>query len=464
MLFNKLPDDIFLPLSGQNRQIYQIVLLELADLFFDEDLIDPFIPKDLVRSQIENAIVRFGIRRWEREGDDDTEELPTSSAEYTNRIYRRLLKTGWLEEEQRIYRTYVLLSPSISYLLRSLVAIARLEKRSYGGAVLNVLSSVEAALADPVGRGITLSEAAQTAVDFSAHLTDMLLGLRELKISLTASDSPQEIVRGFFDRFVEHILVSDYKTLKTKNNPFRFRRRILSMLHDLQFDPLKLEQLTEHYQMQFEIDRLSAEAMVQQHIQRIIRIFESVDQRLGAIDDFRYQLEKRVADTVRYMDKTTPGMAARLSRLIAAVGHKPADKIPRINTLEQVGFINPTSIRSPIVRRVTAEPRVITRQQIDPRVLRQRELYKEWKARREVRVDRIEAYLEEQLADNQRKQAQDFRIASIEDYICFSYVRHLHSLGKKARHVSDRFSLEFEEGYVNVDGMVECRSFVIHRI
>ena len=50
MLFNKLPDDIFLPLSGQNRSIYEVVLLELADLFFDEDLIDPFIPKDLVRN------------------------------------------------------------------------------------------------------------------------------------------------------------------------------------------------------------------------------------------------------------------------------------------------------------------------------------------------------------------------------------------------------------------------------
>ena len=212
MLFNKLPEDIFLPLSGQNRQVYQSVLLELADLFFDEDLIDPFIPRDLVRSSIENAVVRLGVRRWEAEpGEDAGAEPPRSSAEYTNRIYRRLVQTGWLEEEQKVYRTYVLLSPSVSYLLRSLVSIARLEKRSYGGAVLNVLSSLESAISDPLGRGITLSEAAQTAADFSAHLTDMMLGLRELKMNLSASNNPQEIVRGFFDRFVEQILVSDYK-------------------------------------------------------------------------------------------------------------------------------------------------------------------------------------------------------------------------------------------------------------
>ncbi|WP_417448393.1 Wadjet anti-phage system protein JetA family protein, partial [Idiomarina abyssalis] len=178
--------------------MYQSVLLELADLFFDEDLIDPFIPRDLVRSTIESAVVRLGVRRWEAEEGDDGQELPRSAADYTNRIYRRLVQTGWLEEEQKVYRTYLLLSPAVSHLLRSLVSIARLEKRSYGGAVLNVLSSLESAVNDPEGRGITLSEAAQTAADFSAHLTDMMLGLRELKINLTASNNPQEIVRGFF--------------------------------------------------------------------------------------------------------------------------------------------------------------------------------------------------------------------------------------------------------------------------
>ena len=178
MLFKKLPETIFVPFSGQNKHIYEAVLLDLADQFFDEDLVDPFVPKDLVRSCIEDTVVRLGVRRWEPEegeSDADRQELPRSTAEYTSRIYRRLVETGWLEEEQRIYRTFVLLSPAISYLLRTLVGINELEKRSYGGAVLNVLSSLESAISDPAGRGITLQEAAQTAADFSAHLTDMML-------------------------------------------------------------------------------------------------------------------------------------------------------------------------------------------------------------------------------------------------------------------------------------------------
>lgn len=466
MLFNKLPEDLFVPFSGQNRHIYQAVLLDLAEQFFDEDLVDPFVPKDLVRSAIEDTVIKLGVRRWEPEQgetEEEVKELPRSTAEYTNRIYRRLVAAGWLEEEQRIYRTFVLLTPAISYLLRTLVMINDLEKRSYGGAVLNVLSSLEAAIKDPAGRGITLQEAAQTAADFSAHLTDMMLGLRELKISLAATSNPQEIVRNFFDRFVAHILVSDYKTLKTKNNPFRFRRQILTMLRELQFDPLKLEKLAKHYQEQFEVSFADADGMVHQHINRIIRIFESVDQRLATIDDYRYRLEKRVADTVRYMDKTTPGMSARLSRLITDVSKLDARKIPKLDTLEAVSFIAPGSVRSPIRRRVETQPRVIRQPEIDPRVLEMRQLFKEYKARREVKPENIELYVERHLLGKASIKAADFTIDCIEDYICFSYLRHMRSLGKKGRGTANKYEIKFEDTYVNVADMVECRDFSIQR-
>ncbi|EPJ53599.1 MAG: hypothetical protein OFPI_10400 [Osedax symbiont Rs2] len=441
------------------------MLIELADLFFDEDLIEPFIAKDLVRSTIEDTVVRIGLRIWEREEEDTEEDYqpPRSTAEYASRIYRRLVATGWLEEEQQIYKSYVLMAPSNSYLLRSLVSIAKMDKRSYGGAGLNVLSSLEAAINDPEGRGITLQEASQSASEFSAHLTDMLLGLRELKISLTQSQSPQDIVRQFFDTFVEQILVSDYKTLKTKNNPFRFRRQILTMLRDLQFDSIKLEKLIHHYQLQFENEYLDAEAMVHGHINRIIRIFESVDKRLDSIDDFRYKLEKRVADTIRYMDKTTPGMASRLSRLITAVAKDSSllRKHP-IRHLENSGFLSPSSIRSPMRRRIQVAPRVIHQQIIDPKVIELRELFKAYKARREVRVDRIEDYLARHFANNDTLQADQFEIGSIEDYICFSYIRHLASLGKKGKATNEQYNIEFKENYIEVDDMVTCRDFTIH--
>lgn len=37
MLFNKLPEDIFKPLSGPNRHLYEKVLLRIYPVFFDEE-------------------------------------------------------------------------------------------------------------------------------------------------------------------------------------------------------------------------------------------------------------------------------------------------------------------------------------------------------------------------------------------------------------------------------------------
>ncbi|WP_421864699.1 Wadjet anti-phage system protein JetA family protein [Motiliproteus sp.] len=472
MLFNKLPDELFLPLSGQNRQIYQTVLIELADLFFDEDLIDPFIPKDLVRSTIEEAVIKHGIRQWAPEADEDEGEpmaaaqavsIPKTSADYTNRIYRRLVKTGWLDEEQQLYRTYVLMAPSVSHVLRTLIDVATFQKKSYGGAVLNVLSSVEAAISDPTGRGLTLQEAARTAAEFSAHLTDMLLGLRELRQSFAASTNPQDIVRGFFEQFVEAILVSDYKTLKTHNNPFRFRRQLLSMLKDLQFDELKRNQLIDHYQEVLELTNAEAEAKVDQHISRIIRIFESVDERLAAIDDFRFRLEKRVSDTVRYMDKTTPGMSSRLSRLIAKLSEQDEAEIPLADTLESYAFLSPRSIRSAPRRRTPPSLKIIQQQVIDPEVLEQRQRFKEYKERRQINGSKLEAYIERQLDGADSLRAEQFTIDSIEDYIAFSYVRHMASLGKKGKNLYGKYRIEFDDDYTAVAEMVECRGFSLHR-
>ncbi|MFP8967167.1 Wadjet anti-phage system protein JetA family protein [Pokkaliibacter sp. CJK22405] len=463
MLFNHLPDELFAPLSGSNKAIYQTVLLELADVFFDEDSVDPFIPRDLVRSSIEEAIVRHGFRHWvpEQEGEGDSVR---SVPETAGRIYRRLIQTGWLEEETKLYRTFVLMAPAVSFTLRALVSVARQAKRSYGGTILNVLSSVEFAINDPEHRGLALQEAAATAAQFSAHLTDMLLGLRELRRSIAATNDPKRILKGFFEEFVERILVADYKTLKTQNNPFRFRRQILAQLRDLQFDPPKLAALARHYQEQLGLSYVESQNLVHKHITRVIRIFDSVDERLSIIDDFRFRLEKRVADTVRYMDKTTPGLSAYLQRLITAVSEHDEETIPAIGTLNQPAFISPRSVRVPPRRRPVPPPRVIRQQAIDPEVLALRERFKSFKARREVSAEKVGAYLETQLASKARIDAKDFAIDSIEDYVCFSYVRHMMSMGKQGKQLSQLYRIQFKETYTCVGGMVECRDFVIERI
>ena len=68
-----------------------------------------------------------------------------------------------------------------------------------------------------------------------------------------------------------------------------------------------------------------------------------------------------------------------------------------------------------------------------------------------------------QLRGRDSMQASEFEINSIEDYVCFSYVRHMASLGKKGRKTAGRYEVRFNEDYVQVADVVECRDFVIQR-
>jgi len=106
---------------------------------------------------------------------------------------------------------------------------------------------------------------------------------------------------------------------------------------------------------------------------------------------------------------------------------------------------------------------VIRPVEIDPRVLELRQLFKEYKARREVKPENIELYVERHLIDKKQIKATDFTIECIEDYICFSYLRPLRSLGKKGRGTANKYEIKSEDNYVNVADMVECRDFSIQR-
>ncbi len=121
------------------------------------------------------------------------------------------------------------------------------------------------------------------------------------------------------------------------------------------------------------------------------------------------------------------------------------------------------SIRNAPKRRTPPTPTVIHQKVIDPQVLLLRQRFKEYKERRQVTGAKVEAYIQAQLAGRQQLRAQDFSIETIEDYICFSYVRHMASLGAKGKHVIGKYHLEFADAYVNVADMVECRDFTLSR-
>ena len=83
---------------------------------------------------------------------------------------------------------------------------------------------------------MALRQAAREGRRFLQHLNTMIYGLKGLLGDITGFNDHRMVLSRFFDDFVERILVQDYKRLKTRNNPFRYRQQILSRVRELEFD------------------------------------------------------------------------------------------------------------------------------------------------------------------------------------------------------------------------------------
>ncbi|HJV66446.1 MAG TPA: Wadjet anti-phage system protein JetA family protein [Geomonas sp.] len=471
MLFQKLPDDIFKPLSGPNRHLYEAVLLALYPVFFDENEAEDFFPRrDAVIDEMEEALGRFERLQWVAENQEELEDIEQfpSVPRCADYLYHRLLKTGWLEEDQEGYHKTVIMPPIVSSLLAALISISHNEKKSYGGTVLGILVQIEAAIGNPEDMGQLLIEAVDNTRKFNSHLTGIIYGLKDIQSQIIASRSPREIFASFFDDFVTNILIADYKTLQSENNPFRFRTRILQHLRILQGKYGTAAAIARHYAERYGHSETKSLMMVMDDIQYLVRSFELVDRRLAKIDQFRFRLEERVAETVRYLDKTTPGVRTRIATLLESLGALEVKgaavlaEFPSPQTLLNHHILSPNSIRITGRRRSALSGQVLREPAVSPEVIAKSRALTQYMARRRATPEKVVAYLERQLAGKEQVDAHEMVIETVEDYVAFTHVKHLARLGAKGYALATRYQVTASAQPCR-NRWLECAGFLVTR-
>ncbi len=471
-LLGRLPSHLFAPLAGPNRGVYADVLLGLYPLFFEHEHHEIFPSRETVRAEIEELVSRMTRLQWTAEEEDqpgEGEPGVSTSVVLAQRVYRRLLDTGWLEEEQEGYRVRVVVPPDVGSLLGTLVEIGRQQRVFYGGMVLSIYNNVRNAVEAPESQALAFREASRDARRFSRHLNNMVYGLKGLLKQIAELVDRRLVLGHFFDDFVERFLVADYKRLKTRNNPFRYRSRILSLLRDIQFSPELKGRFQAGYQAQMDIsDPEAAWREFDRDLRMLSAVFEQIDGHLDRIDRYRYRFERRVADTIRYLDRTLPGMAPRCARLVERLTHALTrgdlgeDLLCETLPLAKPLPLGLSSLRPPSVSRQPPEPTAIEVRHIDPALLARQRALRAYVNRRRIDVGRIVDYLERHLRDRHRVDGEDLTIETVEDFIAFAHVRHLPYLGAEGRRAARQYSVRVEDGLME-NVFVRCPRFSVSR-
>jgi hypothetical protein len=471
-LFDRLPDRLFSPLASANRRIYGALLLDLYPLFFDQIHADVFPSRDTVRQEIEERLAVMAAA-WQEEPDASPVltpvPAPTSESEVNPaaQAYRRLLAAGWIEEEMEGYRVRVTVPPAVGTLWASLMEVARPDRVFYGGMVLSIFNNVQRAWEEPKAQVLALRQAAREARRFIQHLNTMIYGLKGLLGEISGCDDHRRILSRFFDDFVERILIQDYKRLKTRNNPFRYRQQILQRVRELEYDVERKQALVEGYLEQTgESDSESAWQSINDDIRHLRDCFERLDGHLERVDRFRARVERRVADTVRYLDRTQPGMATRMATLLRGLGPRLAgladgEATPLSLPLIDVLPVGPQSLKEAPRHRHPPEPRPLVSRAVDPEIQARQQALRAYLDRRRIDPRRIALYLERQLAGRGQIDGAAMTIGSVEDFIAFTHVRHLGYLPGAGR-LRQAYRVEQRDGVIDND-WVRCPGFCVQR-
>jgi hypothetical protein len=467
LLFGALPADLFRLLTGKARWFYADLLA-----YLDREVLG--LAGEVVTRQQAIAEIREFFERQGREIEFDEEDLtpgavsaPSGTDPRPYFIFYRLVGTGWLIEFRDRYRKIVDLNPNARLLLAALLDIQAGRLRSYGGEVLQVLTQLEAAEADAENRSEAIRNAARSSRSFLHHLRSISGALRQIEETLAAQSDLRSLFRTFFVDFVEKFLVEDFKRLKSSTNPFRFRRRIIEVAMEISGNELRMGTLAKAYVREGrgqDVDQ--AHALISDEIDTIVRVFERLGDYLDLIEDANARIERRLVNTVRFMDRiaeTRSEKIAQAMRLVGETNYRLDDELyiphrimPVLPIIGGESLYQHRRPKAPVVRRP------IRREPSDPALVAYTVALDEYRMRTEITPKKMQAFLDRVLTNTDEIRASDILIEDLDQFFAFERLRALPHLAEGT--FSTRFIIEPVPGAKVANEWIECQDFVIRRI
>ncbi len=472
-LFGSVPPDLFRVFAGRSRFFFADLLAHLAE--------DPFgqtgeiATRKRVQEAIEEFIDRIGRAvAFDALAADEADSVPTKkkaidgaapsapASQSHIAAYNRLVSTGWLVEYKDRYRRVVDFDPSARLVLHTLLDIQSGRVRSYGGAVLNVLTLLQSVETDLVAKALNLREAALAARGFMNHLRTVAGTMRRVEALIMAQPSAAKVIRQFVARFIEAEVVQDYRNLQSRESPYRFRGLIIETGERLLEDEDAIAAIAHGWKLGgIAREESQAREAIVQDLRDTVRVFAAIDDHVHDIEATTYRIERRMTNVVRFSDRMATVSTDRLLyalELIGQSGLTPATPIEaRVRLQLETLPIAAAQLYSPPRRRRPPAERVVEIKPPDIALKRYLEAVDFFADRVGVTPKKLADYVERGLGAEVEAGPEAFPVTDIDDFILFE---RLHEVGLAPL---DRFYEFVETEGSNRNDWIERRDFRIRR-
>jgi len=422
-LFERLPSELFRPLTSVRKQLNWRILVRLYQTLFEEEYLESDYGHDrgLVLDCIDAVLNQHGTL-WCSEDDEAAENVASDVRARVNLAYYALRNSGWLDEDTRGLRKYVTMRPAVSQCLAALIELSEGRPLVVTGALKNMRAALMEISRDPSGQADRLVELTKDAGRFARHVNSVRGAIRDLYDAIQGNIPAREIVRTFFDEFLREIFIRDYASLKTTDNPLAVRSELLRVISHLRYDPNKQAVLQNGYQDLFPSLRFEEAVLrLEQDLSKLEHVFLNIDRQLEAVDQMKARYERRVDTVIDYATRSSHRLGKKLKQLILDLSRIDEGISVRV---PMIGIESFSEARFPPERkpRVVPAPTQVKRRAVSDEA-RERSA-RERAAREAIRIDAaiLQKYLDTQFGKRRTQELKNFTVNSVQDYFCVLHI------------------------------------------
>ena len=421
--FSKLNHELFKPLASSNAPLYKLALEVLYQrLIVSHEFEDECTPSE-ARETIRIGLLNSAYNNEWQEDVLDADSVLES--DLSTRIYRRLRDTGWLLEMDDIgYRRICSFSQTGGKLLSALLSVGQRERFDIGSVCQGVYTNLQAIHDTPQENAANIRFCATTATTFYQEVTTLSATTRELAYLILNDSDNRSRMATFFNHFMKEVFEQDYAALHSKDNPYRYRNEIITLVDIISISQPRLRALVDGLLLQVpDLSREAALARLQEDLATIRKVFSHIHKIIDGMEKYRRSMVRRINESVRYSYRATADIGQRISQLVTGLSQcddslYPAFTIGDHYLCAERLFEPRRQSEAAVASSVTIAPVPVAQIALDRAV-------DAYLRRRSVNAKRLQDYIEQAMQTQLRITTDDLPIDKLDDLLAFLELRSL---------------------------------------
>ena len=465
MFLDRISHNLFKPLASKNARLYGIGLHALYKRLIESqesgDECTPKEAKDFIRRELFNQSQAL---EWQ----DEEDVVADTDTDLAGRIYNRLRDTDWLIEMDEIgYRRITSFPPDAAQLLNALSSLGEQGELDIGSICMGVYSSLKNVLESPRENAHLISFAAKSAKTFYSEASALSFTTRELAYRMLNQSKSAEQLDTFFNAFINQVFARDYKTLHSKDNPYRFRGRILSQSAEIAFDSKVLNEVVSGI-LSTRNDACTEKVQeeVRSELEAINKVFTNIPTLMEGMERYRRSMTRRTREAIRYSYRSTPDIGRRLNAVISQIADCPADQFPA--PLVGDAFLAAHRLYERPGKKDKAEATPISRPSPPLEQIARDRAFKAYLQRRMDNPVRLKNYLEKNLGAKSQMTSCEMKIDNLDELLAYLDVRKLiasaQAKGGNYAAIAQQFHVNINPGHITENDYVTAPQLVIQRV